>query len=133
MPSATLRQWHLLSLLPMGPRRVDSARLAAQLGERGLVVHRRTVQRDLTELAKEFPIVSDERTKPYGWRWSDDAGLLCAIPALRGEPHGMPELEALRRWLLRFAARVEVLEPTELRTELAEQLARLTAIYDPER
>lgn len=59
----------------MAPHRVDSAKLAAQLRERGLVVHRRTVQRDLTELAKVFPIVCDERTKPYGWRWSDEARL----------------------------------------------------------
>jgi len=74
--SATLRQWHLLTLLPVSPRRADTATLAAQLAERGLVVHRRTVQRDLLELSKLFPIVSDERAKPYGWRWRDDAGLL---------------------------------------------------------
>lgn len=78
MASATLRQWHLLALLPMGPRRADTATLAAQLAEQGLVVHRRTVQRDLIELSKLFPIVSDERTKPYGWRWADDAALLAA-------------------------------------------------------
>lgn len=78
MASATLRQWHLLSLLPKGPRRIDSATLAARLRERGFVVHHRTVQRDLVELAHVFPIVKDHRSKPYGWRWSDDGALLCS-------------------------------------------------------
>ncbi|MBS2016192.1 MAG: WYL domain-containing protein [Deltaproteobacteria bacterium] len=93
MASAIVRQWHLLSLLPKGPRRVDSATLAMQLRLRGLVVHHRTVQRDLVELARVFPIVSDARTKPYGWRWRDDAELSCAIPALPGDLRGLPEIE----------------------------------------
>ncbi len=93
MPSAIVRQWHLLSLLPKAPRRVDARTLAARLRERGLVVHHRTVQRDLVELARVFPIVSDARTKPYGWRWGDDAELLCAIPALPNAKHDAPEME----------------------------------------
>lgn len=71
-------------LLPKGPRRIDTATLEERLRERGFDVHRRTIQRDLVELAGVFPIVSDERTKPYGWRWADDAELRCAIPALPG-------------------------------------------------
>lgn len=60
-------------------------------------VHRRTVQRDLVELATVFPLVSDERSKPYGWRWADDAELLCAIPALPGARSGVPEIELVLR------------------------------------
>lgn len=93
MGTTIVRQWHLLSLLPKGPRRIDSATLAERLRERGLAVHRRTVQRDCIELASVFPIVSDERTKPYGWRWADDAELLCAIPALAGARVAVPEIE----------------------------------------
>jgi predicted DNA-binding transcriptional regulator YafY len=90
-----LRQWHLLTLLPKGPRRVDTATLEEKLRARGLDVHRRTIQRDLVELAGVFPLVSDERSKPYGWRWADDAELLCAIPALPGARHDAVEVELL--------------------------------------
>ncbi len=95
--STIVRQWHLLTLLPKGPRRIDSAMLEERLRARGLVAHRRTIQRDLVELAGVFPIVSDERSKPYGWRWSDDAELLCAIPSLPGAVHGAPEIELVLR------------------------------------
>lgn len=90
-----MRQWHLLTLLPKGPRRIDTATLEERLRARGLDVHRRTIQRDLVELAAVFPIVSDERTKPYGWRWADDAELLCAIPALPGAREGVAEIDLL--------------------------------------
>ncbi|MDB4935423.1 MAG: transcriptional factor-related protein [Labilithrix sp.] len=93
MASAIVRQWHLLTLLPKGPRRIDTATLEDRLRARGLVVHRRTIQRDLVELASVFPLVCDERTKPYGWRWADDAELLCAIPALLGARNGVPEVD----------------------------------------
>jgi predicted DNA-binding transcriptional regulator YafY len=91
--SSVVRQWHLLTLLPKGPRRIDSATLEERLRARGLDVHRRTIQRDLIELAGVFPIVSDERSKPYGWRWADDAELLCAIPALPGAKNGVAEID----------------------------------------
>ncbi|MDB5215770.1 MAG: transcriptional factor-related protein [Myxococcaceae bacterium] len=91
--STIVRQWHLLTLLPKGPRRIDTATLEDRLRERGLDVHRRTIQRDLVELAGVFPIVSDDRSRPYGWRWADDAELLCAIPALPGARDGVPTIE----------------------------------------
>jgi predicted DNA-binding transcriptional regulator YafY len=93
--STIVRQWHLLTLLPKGPRRIDTATLEVRLRERGILVHRRTIQRDLLELAMVFPIVADERSKPYGWRWADDAELLCAIPALPGARHTVPEIDVV--------------------------------------
>ena len=97
MGSALVRQWHLLMLLPKGPRRIDTATLEAQLRERGVHAHRRTIQRDLLELGAVFPIVSDDRSRPYGWRWADDAELMCALPALPGARvlNGAPALELL--------------------------------------
>lgn len=97
MGSTIIRQWHLLTLLPKGPRRVDSATLEARLRARGLEVHRRTIQRDLVELARVFPIVSDDRSKPYGWRWADDAELLCAIPPLPRQRNGVPAIDVVLR------------------------------------
>jgi predicted DNA-binding transcriptional regulator YafY len=73
MGETVLRQWLVLAMLPRPPRRIDSGSIEARLRDRGIEVHRRTIQRDLLELAGVFPIVVDERAKPYGWRWSDDA------------------------------------------------------------
>lgn len=70
-----LRHWQMLSLVPRAPRKVDAATLESQLGERGFEVDRRSIQRDLVKLSAHFPLVSDERSKPYGWSWSRDAKL----------------------------------------------------------
>jgi predicted DNA-binding transcriptional regulator YafY len=63
----------ILTALPTPPRKVDTSTLQLRLRLRGIEVHRRTIQRDLLDLARVFPIVADERRKPYGWRWSSDA------------------------------------------------------------
>lgn len=102
MASALVRQWHLLSLLPRGPRRIDSRSLEDALRARGLAVHRRTIQRDLVELSGVFPLVADERSKPYAWGWADDVELRCAIPVLPLERHTALEMEL--RLLVRKAA-----------------------------
>lgn len=83
MASAIVRQWLILTMLPKPPRRIDSGAIEARLRERGVRVHRRTIQRDLIELAEVFPILSDERAKPYGWRWTDDAAFTQALPLPR--------------------------------------------------
>ena len=82
--SAIVRQWHLLTLLPRGPGRIDTTTLEKRLRARGVVVHQRTIQRDLVELARVFPLVSDERAKPYAWGWADDAELVCPNARPRG-------------------------------------------------
>lgn len=73
MSSTIVRQWHILKLLPPAPRRIDVARLETLLAELGIVAHRRTIQRDLVDLAHLFPIAVNERSKPYTWRWKDGA------------------------------------------------------------
>lgn len=73
MSSTIVRQWLVLGMLPRPPRRIDTGSIEARLRDRGIAVHRRTIQRDLLELADVFPIVADERAKPYGWRWAEDA------------------------------------------------------------
>lgn len=81
MGATILRQWMVLAMLPRPPRRIDTAAISARLRDRGIEVHRRTIQRDLLELAEIFPIVADERARPYGWGWSDDAELGLYLPA----------------------------------------------------
>jgi predicted DNA-binding transcriptional regulator YafY len=95
VPSALIRQWLLLTLLPTRPRRVDTAALEERLRSRGHRVHRRTIQRDLIDLATVFPIIADERTKPYGWRWADGADLVGALFARDPAAGALPPL-ALR-------------------------------------
>lgn len=83
--SAIVRQWLILSMLPVRPRRIDTSAIEARLKERGIDVHRRTIQRDLIELAEVFPIIADERAKPFGWRWSDEASFIARLPPVRVE------------------------------------------------
>jgi len=64
-----LRQWHMLRAIPRHPRRIGVKEIRASLDVAGFNVTARTVQRDLMELSNAFPLVSDEREKPYGWSW----------------------------------------------------------------
>ena len=68
-----LRQWTLLQLVPRAPRKVDTATLKRQLAERGYEVGQRSLQRDLLALALVFPLLCDDRSKPYGWSWMREA------------------------------------------------------------
>nr|MDA3818098.1 WYL domain-containing protein [Prolixibacteraceae bacterium] len=51
--------------------------------EMGLDVSLRTIQRDLKELSRQFPLVSDEE-RISGWKWSEDAAVF-DIPGM--DPH----------------------------------------------
>lgn len=83
------------------------ATLEARLFASGVVVHRRTIQRDLVELSEVFPLVSSGEEKPYRWRWSDDARFLCAIPILEAPDAPGAEI-ALRLRVERNTARYVV-------------------------
>lgn len=111
MSSAIVRQWMILSMLPVRPRRIDSGALEERLRARGIEVHRRTIQRDLIELAQVFPIVANDRAKPFGWRWSDEASFIARLAPAGGAKDeidvtvrvGRGRLEAF----LQMVARVE--------------------------
>lgn len=60
-------------MIPRHPRKVTATDLCENLKQDGFVVGKRTVERDLQSLAMIFPLVSDERSKPYGWCWQKDA------------------------------------------------------------
>ena len=67
------RQWQMLKLLPSRGTGSSAGQLTQSLIDLGYTVDKRTVERDLRKLTTLFPIVVDERAKPYGWRWSDHA------------------------------------------------------------
>ena len=76
MPSGNdtlLRQWLMLRLIPRFPRKADARAITERLCAEGYEVSKRTVERDLQMLSDKFPLVLDDREKPYGWSWSKEA------------------------------------------------------------
>lgn len=68
-----LRQWNMLRMLPRAPVKISAKELCERLSTAEFPVTKRTVERDLNELAAVFPLVVDDREKPYGWSWQRDA------------------------------------------------------------
>lgn len=67
------RQWAMLRGIPRSPRKVTTKELETRLLDEGFEVSRRTIERDLHLLCAQFPLVLDDRSKPYGWSWAKDA------------------------------------------------------------
>lgn len=67
------RQWAMLRSIPRAPRRISATELSVVLDELGFSVTKRTIERDLQNLATRFPLYLDDRSKPYGWSWMKDA------------------------------------------------------------
>jgi len=65
------RQWLLLNRMPRRGRK-GTKFFQESLREMGLDVSLRTIQRDLKELSRHFPLISDEE-RISGWKWSEDA------------------------------------------------------------
>ena len=63
-------------------RKVTAKELHRQLQEAGLKKDLRTVQRQLKLLSQHFDIDCDDREKPYGYRWSEQAEGFC-VPRLK--------------------------------------------------
>jgi hypothetical protein len=75
MNDTILRFLTMLRMLPREPRKIDTAALERRLHDEGYTVTRRTVQRDLHQLARTFPLLCDEH-RPAGWFWAPEAALL---------------------------------------------------------
>lgn len=72
MPSAnhgaTLdRLWSLLMLLPSHRPGQSATQLRESLAGRGHDVTKRTVERDLNELSRIFPVACNDKSVPFGW------------------------------------------------------------------
>lgn len=68
-----LRQWAMLKHIPQHQHSITARELTDRLISEGFEVSKRTVERDLLSLSAIFPLLSNERSRPYGWRWSKDA------------------------------------------------------------
>jgi len=74
VPSATsrstlTRQWELLKLLPPKGPGLTTVELQRQLHEAGHPTSKRTIERDLIELSRLFPLQCNNKGMPYGWHW----------------------------------------------------------------
>lgn len=107
--NAVARQWELLKLLPSRGPGLTTATLMQRLADCGYPVNLRTIQRDLNELSVVFPLVSEESSRPFLWRWADHSEL--DIPGLElGEAMSLTLLETYLRPLLP-ASLLRALEP----------------------
>ena len=77
-----MRQWLLLNRMPHRGRK-GTRYFQDALNEMGLDVSLRTIQRDLKELSRHFPLQSDEE-RISGWKWMEDAPIF-DIPGM--DPH----------------------------------------------
>ena len=73
----------LLRRIPRG-RKVTASELHRQLKDAGIERDLRTVQRQLEMLSAHFEIERDGRSKPYGYRWLEQAKSL-AVPNLTAQ------------------------------------------------
>lgn len=70
----------LLRRIPRG-RKVTASELHSQLKDAGIDRDLRTIQRQLEMLSEHFDIERDDRNKPYGYRWLEQAKAF-AVPNL---------------------------------------------------
>lgn len=64
---SVLRYLMLLQHIPREPQKVDVQSLRKRLSEHGVDVSVRTIQRNLNELSEVFPLIADDRSRPFGW------------------------------------------------------------------
>lgn len=76
-----LRQWAMLRYIPQHPRQITARDITERLESEGFAVSKRTVERDLLSLSGIFPLISNERSRPYGWSWNKDAEAF-ALPSM---------------------------------------------------
>jgi len=91
MSNTLMRQWQMLRLIPRHPLKASTVELKQRLADEGFDTTQRTIQRDLLTLSDIYPLVCDDRSKPFGWSWMVDANVM-DIP-------GMDSHTALAFWL----------------------------------
>lgn len=70
----------MLELIPKLPRKISVSQLHSHLTGMGYSVTERSIQRDLHTMSEDFPLITDSRSKPYGW--SRDNHTAQGIPSL---------------------------------------------------
>ena len=73
MSDTILRMIKMTELIPRYPTKVTAHQVKDGLENRGYKTSLRTVQRDLQELSRLFPIECDDSSIPFGWSWKKNA------------------------------------------------------------
>lgn len=68
-----LRLLTMLRHIPKHPHQITALKLTERLESENFKIGKRTVERDLLSLSEIFPLISNERSIPYGWSWSKEA------------------------------------------------------------
>jgi len=76
MSDTLMRQWQMLRLVPRSPSKMATTEIKQRLADEGFKVTARTIQRDLVTFSSIFPLVCDDRDKPFGWSWMPDADVM---------------------------------------------------------
>jgi len=76
MSETLMRQWQMLRLVPRSPSKMATTELKQRLADEGFEVTQRTIQRDLMTFSSIFPLICDDREKPFGWSWMSDADVM---------------------------------------------------------
>ncbi|MDX8379926.1 MAG: WYL domain-containing protein [Gallionella sp.] len=79
-PDTLQRQWQMLRMIPRHPKKITAGELHKKLLME-FNVGKRTIERDLQSLSGLFPLVADERDRPFGWSWAQDAPIF-SLPGL---------------------------------------------------
>lgn len=79
-PDTLQRQWQMLRMIPRLPQKITAREMHEKL-QAEFDVGKRTIERDLQSLSGLFPLVADERDRPFGWSWKKDAPLF-SLPGL---------------------------------------------------
>lgn len=114
----------LLALIPRAPEKRTTSEICERLSRSGKAITARSVQRRLINLSDRYPVVSDERSKPYGWSIEKDAAptigaisLQEAIALKMGERH------------LKDALPLEVVDDLRPYFELADNKLKASKLY----
>jgi len=75
MSDTLMRQWQMLRLIPRQPSKISTTALMQHLADEGFTTTSRTLQRDLVRMSSIYPLLCDDRDKPFGWSWSKDANV----------------------------------------------------------
>lgn len=68
--STLARMWEMLQLLPSAPPGLTAAQIKGKLAAAGYDASKRTIERDLNELSRLFPLQCNSKGTPYGWYWT---------------------------------------------------------------
>lgn len=118
---AIARQWEILRLLPRRTPGITSRELAQTLAAVGFKVTKRTIERDLVQLASVMPVECNDKGIPFGWHWSQGQAIDFPVMSM-GDAISTAVVEQLTQKLLPPV----MLEPLQAKFEQArERLQRL--------